>query len=92
MPSFILSVATLLLCSAGALASFDWTTANTSVWLSAGAYCETNTYMSRTYKGYSAGFVPAYVIDDKSADVQVCNILFSLVTVFCVQYLMCTIL
>jgi len=74
MPSFILSVATLLLCSAGALASFDWTTANTSVWLSAGAYCETNTYMSRTYKGYSAGFVPAYVIDDQSADVQVCNI------------------
>ncbi len=71
MPSFALSVVTLFLCSVGALASFDWKTANTSVWLSAGAYCETNTYMTRTYKGYSAGFVPAYVIDDKGADVQV---------------------
>ena len=71
MPSFALTVVSFFLCSVGALASFDWKTANTSVWLSAGAYCETNTYMSRTYKGYSAGFVPAYVIDDKGADVQV---------------------
>lgn len=71
MPSFTSTIATFLLCTVGAMASFDWATANSSVWLSAGAYCETNTYMTRTYKGYSAGFVPAYVIDDKGADVQV---------------------
>jgi hypothetical protein len=51
--------------------NFDWTTGNTSVWLSAGAYCETNTYLSRPYKGASAGFVPTYVLDDKSSDTQV---------------------
>ena len=66
-----LSLCVLLGFFASASASFDWATANSSVWLSAGAYCETNTYMTRTYKGYSAGFVPSYVIDDKASDVQV---------------------
>jgi len=50
--------------------SFDWTTGNTSLWLSAGAYCETNTYMNRPYKGPSSGFVPTFVLDDKSSDTQ----------------------
>jgi len=50
--------------------SFDWSLGNTTVWLSAGAYCETNTYMTRTYKGYSAGFVPTFVLDDKDTDTQ----------------------
>jgi hypothetical protein len=50
--------------------SFDWSMGNTTVWLSAGAYCETNTYMTRAYKGYSAGFVPTYVLDDKDTDTQ----------------------
>ena len=62
----------LLVCCVGVLTSaFDWTAGNSSVWLSAAAYCETNTYLTRTYKGYSAGFVPSYVIDDKTYDVQV---------------------
>jgi len=43
---------------------------NITVWLSAGAYCETNTYMSRTYKGPSTGFIPTYVLDDKDTDTQ----------------------
>lgn len=54
-----------------AMASYDWATGNTSVWLCAAAYCETNTYMTRTFKGYSTGFVVTNVIDDKKEDVQV---------------------
>jgi hypothetical protein len=48
--------------------TFDWQYANTSVWLSAAAYCETNTYMTRTFKGYSAGFKVTNVIDDKASE------------------------
>jgi len=70
MQSIILITLALCLCASSVAASFDWATANSSVWLAAGAYCETNTYMTRTYKGYSAGFVPYYVIDDKTYDVQ----------------------
>lgn len=55
--------------------SLDWVSANTSVWLSAAAYCETNTYLTRTFKGYSAGFKVTNVIDDKAQDVQVGKIL-----------------
>jgi len=50
--------------------TFDWSMGNITVWLSAGAYCETNTYMSRTYKGPSTGFIPTYVLDDKDTDTQ----------------------
>jgi hypothetical protein len=72
MLSILASILLLAFAACSVSASFDWGTANTSVWLAAGAYCETNTYMSRPYKGYSAGFVPYYVIDDKTYDVQVC--------------------
>lgn len=51
--------------------TFDNSTAQSSVWLSAGAYCETNTYMSRPYKGPATGFVPTFVLDDKDTDTQV---------------------
>ena len=50
---------------------FNWTIGNTSVWLSAAAYCNTDTYLNRTYTGYSAGFVPMYVINVPEFDVQV---------------------
>lgn len=50
---------------------FDWTTAHTAVWLSAAAYCESDTYLSRSYKGASGGFIPKYVIDISEYDVQV---------------------
>ena len=47
---------------------FDWKTANTTVWLSSGAYCPTETYLDRTYLGYSTGFVPTNVIADEVSD------------------------
>lgn len=50
--------------------SFDWDMGNTCVWLSAAAYCPTNTYMTRTFKSYTSGFVATQVIDEKSSDVQ----------------------
>lgn len=51
--------------------SFDWAIANTSVWLSAAAYCDVDTFLTRTYKGYSAGFSPEKIIDVPQFDVQV---------------------
>jgi hypothetical protein len=51
--------------------SYDWATGNTSVSLSAATYCATNTYTTRTFKGFASGFVVTDVIDDKSQDVQV---------------------
>lgn len=50
---------------------FDWTTANTAVWLSAAAYCDADSYLNRSYKGASSGFIPKYVIDISKYDVQV---------------------
>ena len=62
-----------LVCTLGVVVrGFDWTTGNTSVWLAAAAYCETDTYLTRTYIGYSTGFVASYVIENKPNDVQVC--------------------
>lgn len=51
--------------------TLDRAVANTSLWLSAAAYCETNTYLSRTYLGYSEGFDAKYVIEYVERDVQV---------------------
>jgi hypothetical protein len=53
------------------LTGYDWSAGNTSVWLSAAAYCETSTYKSRVFKGPSTGFVVTNVIDYKAEDVQV---------------------
>lgn len=69
--NILLLTSLLLILSLAYSKSFDWATGNTSVWLSAAAYCETNTYLSRTFKGYSSGFVVTNVIDNKAADVQV---------------------
>jgi hypothetical protein len=69
--NFFFVVLVLCACVQAAMASYDWQGGNTSIWLCAGAYCETNTYMTRTFKGYSTGFVVTNVIDDKSKDVQV---------------------
>ncbi len=67
----LIGLITFALACWNAVASYDWATGNTSVWLCAAAYCETNTYMTRTFKGYSSGFVVTNVIDDKKEDVQV---------------------
>lgn len=73
MRTFLLSLLFgVLLYSSSVLGkSFDWQFANTSVWLSAAAYCETSTYKTRTFKGASTGFIVTNIIDYKSEDVQV---------------------
>lgn len=49
---------------------FDWKIANTSVWLASGAYCPTETYMTRPYLGFSEGFVVTNAITDPRSDTQ----------------------
>lgn len=39
-----------------------------SLWLSAGAYCDKSTYLTRQYKGPSSGFIPTYTIYDSRTD------------------------
>lgn len=39
-----------------------------SLWLSAAAYCDKSTYLTRTYKGPSSGFIPTYTIYDSRTD------------------------
>jgi hypothetical protein len=50
---------------------FHWDLANTSVWLSAAAYCPVDTILTRTFIGYSEGFVPKSLIYNERLDVQV---------------------
>lgn len=68
---FILVVVVMWGMEVSGSGQFDWKIANTSVWLSAAAYCETETYLSREYKGYSQGFVPMHTVISKKYDVQV---------------------
>ena len=70
MLSFSILLLVLLAVAQTAAASYDWHTGNTSIWLCAAAYCETNTYQTRTFRGYSSGFVVTDVLDYKSKDVQ----------------------
>ena len=49
---------------------FDWQTANTTIWLSSGAYCPTEVYLNRTYYGYSTGFIPKKIISNNESDTQ----------------------
>jgi hypothetical protein len=50
---------------------FEWEYANTSAWLSAASYCPFATLLSRTYEGYSEGFIPTDAISNARYDVQV---------------------
>lgn len=56
--------------SVGGATHFDWDVGNTSAWLSAGAYCPPNTYLNRTYIGFSEGFIPTDAINDEESDTQ----------------------
>lgn len=67
---FLLLVIVSIFASGSHAASFDWPMVNTTVALCANAYCETDTYLTRTYTGYAAGFVATKAIDNKK-DVQV---------------------
>lgn len=69
MQSFLVLTLAFLMASY-AHAGYDWTFGNTSIWLCAAAYCETSTYQTRTFKGYTQGFKVTNVIDDKAEDVQ----------------------
>lgn len=74
--SSVLKVVCLLIinalyCMGQNMTTFDGLTANTSVWLSAAAYCETDTFMSRAFSGYSAGFQTRFVVENHKEDVQV---------------------
>ncbi len=50
---------------------FEWLLANTTVWLSATAYCNTTDYLTSNYTGVAKGFIPYAVIDTRARDVQV---------------------
>ncbi len=69
---FAILLALASVCCVGAdLVEFDRATANTSVWLSAAAYCETDTLLAHNFSGYSTGFTTRYVIEAPEKDVQV---------------------
>jgi hypothetical protein len=43
--------------------SYDYTLGNASLWHSEVTYCNTANYLTRTYTGYTQGFVPTYKIE-----------------------------
>lgn len=59
----------LLLCLVLSLdgATYDTEEGMRSVWLSAAAFCSPSTYLTRTYSGPTAGFVPTYYIHSNSS-------------------------
>jgi hypothetical protein len=50
---------------------FDWKVANTSIWLSAAAYCNASSFLTREYEGYTKDFVAVNSIISEEFDVQV---------------------
>jgi len=48
----------------------DWLATNISLSLSAQAYCDPSSYLTRTFTQYSEGFIPTYRIFDKSYDIN----------------------
>ncbi len=68
-----LALALLLLLSSSSSASamaWDYNQANISLWLSSAAYCDRSTYLSRTFKGPTVGFVATKVIYDTLSETQ----------------------
>jgi hypothetical protein len=59
---FILAFLLFLAITMFAKASFDTNFAKRCVWYSGQAYCDPDDYLSRTYVGDAAGFVPTYQI------------------------------
>jgi triacylglycerol lipase len=46
--------------------SFDWTNGNITLNHAQNSYCDPNTYLTRTYRGFLEGFVPTYaIVEDK---------------------------
>lgn len=46
--------------------SYDFKYGNASLWYSEVAYCDPAHYLTRTYTGYTAGFVPTFKIEDSA--------------------------
>jgi Lipase (class 3) len=68
---FALAVGLLLIVTTTTeAADFSIHQANTSVWLSAAAYCGKDSYMTHVFKGPTAGFSTKYVIYDQLSDTQ----------------------
>jgi hypothetical protein len=60
-----LGVLLLMLTShVGASSTYDYKYGNASLWHSEVTYCDPSAYLSRTFVGYTAGFVPTYLIED----------------------------
>jgi len=57
--AFALSVSVSVSVSA-----YDWTYGNLTLWHSEAAYCDPDTYLTRTFKGVLEGFVATYAISD----------------------------
>jgi len=49
---------------------FNWNLGNTSVWLSAVAYCNATNYFTQDYLYYSEGFIPLYTLVEPVYDTQ----------------------
>jgi hypothetical protein len=65
----LLKVFLLLSSLSAALGEYNLTEqTQTSLWLSAAAYCSKDTYKTRVFKGPSTGFVVTYVIYDQRSD------------------------
>eukprot|EP01036_Dinobryon_divergens_P035367 gene35367-45810_t len=52
------------------LKGFSTTQVNTSLWLSAAAYCGSSSYKSHVFKGPTTGFVVTAIIEDLSTDTE----------------------
>lgn len=61
---------TSLICIYFVVADFNLNHANTSIWLSAAAYCGSSDYLNRNFTGPTKGFVVTTVIEDKQFDTE----------------------
>jgi hypothetical protein len=61
-----LSLPSLNVTRVDTVGSYDWGFCEISLWHSEATYCDPDSFVTRTYKGVLAGFVPVYRITEKS--------------------------
>lgn len=66
----LLSWVSILVLFQYCLASFDWTIGNTSVVLSANAYCDLSGILTHQFSGYASGFQALATFEESSYDTQ----------------------
>jgi hypothetical protein len=64
----MIAVLSIVLCLRAALSLEADAATDASLWLSAAAYCDKTTYLTRTYLGPTNGFIPTYSIYDSKTD------------------------